>query len=161
MRRSILTATGFAILLWMPLPAGAEVVGEGVSTLRCSEGVDLELPKRIELIQTLAGDQFTTHEEVFLFLDSEFAELTEAGGGKITATVFHHKANGASAKLGRFKAKLDEEARAEGDKKVAATLEKGDRLEWKIKLTGMPRVRGDLEDCWDLSLFVVVGDDLG
>ncbi len=139
-------------------PVGADVIGEGVNTVRCTEEGDIELPKKMSFEQMILSDHFATLGQMALTVWVHYEE--EPGGkGKVIATATQIKPDATEIKLGRVTAKLKG---GEGDKLkvVDAVIEPGDRIRWQAKLKGLPDLKLELGGCWELNLAVYVADEV-
>lgn len=139
-------------------PIGAETIGEGVETVRCSDGEDLELPKKLEFLQTVLSDHFSTLGQVGLVAIASYDDES-VSKGKIVATAFRVAPDAAEIKLGKLVAKM-KNGEAEKIKVVDGVVEPGDRIRWIVKLKGLPALDALLEGCWNLELILFVSDEV-
>lgn len=143
---------------FLALPVGADIVGEGVTALRCSESDDITMPKKMEFMQAVLSDDFEGYDQVALLVEAEYAEAVEVNRGQIVATVFLVKADGGETRLGKLKAKI-RDSEASAFKVVDAQIEAGDFLNWKIKTKSLPPLLSELEDCLNFYFIVAVADE--
>jgi hypothetical protein len=140
--------------------ARADVITEGVLASRCAEAADLKIPKKMEFLQTVMVSAFEAPGRVALLVyggnDEDGSGQNE---GKIIAKVTLIKEDGTELKLGKLKAKT-KEGELEAIKIVDASLARGDQLHWLVKTKGLPTLSSDLQDCWQLELFVGVADEI-
>lgn len=136
----------------------AVVIGEGLTAVRCTEGRDVKLPKKLEFVQMILSDHFATLGKVGLAVDVSY-EDESVGKGKVIATAFKVQPDATEAKLAKLVDKI-KTGEAEKLKIVDATLEPGDRVRWLVKLKGLPDLGAMPERCWDLTLTVFVADQI-
>jgi protein-disulfide isomerase len=156
-RRWILVTILAAAMGWCP-PASADVVGEGVDTVRCTETADIELPRKLELVQTILSDHFSELGRVGLVVNLAYDEA-EVSKGKVIATAVQIKPDESEIALGKVVARV-RNGESEKIKIVAAVIEPGDRIRWRLKLKKLPRLEADLEDCWSLNVAIYVADEV-
>ena len=136
----------------------AVVIGEGLTAVRCTEGSDVKLPKKLEFVQMVLSDHFATLGMVGLAVDVSYEDESVAKG-KVIATAFLVKPEATEAKLAKLVAKI-KTGEAEKLKIVDATIEPGDQVRWVVKLKGLPDLGSMPERCWDLTLTVFVADQI-
>jgi len=139
-------------------PAAAEVIGEGVDTVRCTESADIELPRKLELLQSVLTGHFSRLGFVGLVVNAEYEER-EVSRGKAIVSAVQVKPDGTEIALGKLVAKM-KGSETEKVKMVEAVIEPGDQVRWRIKLKGMPKLEAELDECWFLSVAVFVADEL-
>lgn len=139
-------------------PAGADVIGEGVTTVRCTEESDIELPKKMSFEQMVLSDHFATLGKVALSVWFHYDE-EPAGAGKVIATATQIKPDATEIKLGKVTVKLKGN---DGDKIkiVDAVIEPGDLIRWQAKLKRLPDLKLELGGCWELNLAVYMADEI-
>jgi len=159
MRLQVAAATVIlAMMIGFAPPAQAEVIVEGVSALRCSEGSKVKLPKKMHFRQNVLVNHFEKLDQVALVVLVSYEDREQLNKGKVIATATLIKPDGTRTKLGSATAKIK---RGEGEKIkiVNEIVENGDAIEWTAKLKSMPKVEPPSE-CWELELAVAVADDI-
>lgn len=146
------TATLAFVLATIPLmPSAASIVGETVMHLQCSESGPESLPRRITLLQVFNDDSFTSAPYLAAEILATYPFRYDVDSGRAVATGTLIKADGTEISLPRLSGR-----RRFGDaskvKPLAVSIDRGDIIEWKIKLKSLPPLMG-LGDCF----FVQVG----
>lgn len=157
LRRALFSGV-LALAIVLPVPAGADVIGEGVSALRCAEDADVSIPKRLEFMQAVLTDDFESYDRVALFVVAEYADAIDVNRGQIIATVFLIKADETQSKIGKVKAKI-RDGEVEKLKLFDANIEQGDFLHWKVKTKRMEKLSAEFEDCINFYFTLAVADE--
>lgn len=150
--------TALALLLASGVPALADVVGEGVSVLRCTEENDIGLPRRMELTQTISSEGFASYERTGLLVDVDYNDQS-VDGGKVIATAYRLGADSAQTKLGKLTARI-RAGEVEKFRIANVGLRAGDTILWKVRLKNMPELDAQREMCWELTLTVLVAEEI-
>ena len=149
-------ASAILIILVLALPMTLQAsVLEQIAWARCSDGAEEALPKKITLLQVVNDKSFSYVSGVDIFLEAVYLRRFDATGGGVIVKGTVVKEDGTRMPLPKLVGKM-RFGNAEDAKGTDITLERGDIIEWKVKLKGLHSLSG-AGDCFAMDLLLVSG----
>ena len=136
----------------------ASIVGETVLHLQCSESGQESLPKRLTMLQIVADGSFASAPYVGLEVFASYPFRFDVDSGKVVVNGILIKADGTEIDLPRMAARM-RYGDADNMKSTNVIIDRGDIIEWKIKLKGLVPLAG-LADCFTIQVGVLCSETL-
>lgn len=140
------------LLLALPMTLQAAIPLEEIGWGLCSEGGQEVLPKKITLLQVINEKAWSGSSGTDIFLDAAYLSRFQVSGGGVIVKGTVIKEDGTRSSLPRLVGKI-RFGFADQSKASAVALQRGDMIEWKVKLKGLDPLSG-AGDCFALELLL-------
>lgn len=140
------------LLLALPMTLHATIPLEEIGWGRCGEGGQEALPKKITLLQVINEKAWSGFSGLDIFLDAAYLSRFQVSGGGVVVKGTVVKEDGTRLPLPKLVGKI-QFGNADQSKSAEVALERGDVIEWKVKLRGLEPLSG-AGDCFALEVLV-------
>ena len=145
-------AVAVHVLLILPMAVYATIPLEEIGWGLCSEGPQEALPKKITLLQVINDNAWTGSSGADIFLDAAYLGRYQVSGGGVLVKGTVIKQDGTALPLPKLVGRI-QFGHADQSKSASVALERGDMIEWMIKLKGLEQLSG-AGDCFAVELLL-------